>query len=183
MGLNLRGGATRPLYLKLATSLGGIALLWNAFVTFSYALVSPHVKTALTVLSTMFPRAQCPRSVRIRKSRPVSQFGHTLFITDIMSYIEVTLVHTYNTLVKKNIYDTNRNKKRLFETHSCLRHVACYCAALLFNLSEGNCSEKPVTLGRGGGGHTAFMCMVMLIAYFWLSLLPIPPISLSPPLL
>ncbi|XP_075882759.1 SLIT-ROBO Rho GTPase-activating protein 3 isoform X3 [Nelusetta ayraudi] len=33
-------------------------------------------------------RAQCPRSVRVRKSRPVSQFGHTLFITDILSYIE-----------------------------------------------------------------------------------------------
>uniref|UniRef100_I3JRE4 Rho GTPase activating protein 4 n=1 Tax=Oreochromis niloticus TaxID=8128 RepID=I3JRE4_ORENI len=31
---------------------------------------------------------QCARSVRVRKSRPVSQFCHTLFNTDILSYIE-----------------------------------------------------------------------------------------------
>ncbi|XP_014888787.1 SLIT-ROBO Rho GTPase-activating protein 3 isoform X1 [Poecilia latipinna] len=34
-------------------------------------------------------RMQCTtRSVRVRKSRPVSQFCHTLFTTDILSYIE-----------------------------------------------------------------------------------------------
>ncbi|XP_054464927.1 rho GTPase-activating protein 4 isoform X2 [Anoplopoma fimbria] len=33
-------------------------------------------------------RMQCARSVRIRKSRPVSQFCHTLFTTDILSYIQ-----------------------------------------------------------------------------------------------
>uniref|UniRef100_A0A3B4F8C4 SLIT-ROBO Rho GTPase-activating protein 3-like n=1 Tax=Pundamilia nyererei TaxID=303518 RepID=A0A3B4F8C4_9CICH len=33
-------------------------------------------------------RMQCARSVRVRKSRPVSQFCHTLFNTDILSYIE-----------------------------------------------------------------------------------------------
>ncbi|XP_069383079.1 SLIT-ROBO Rho GTPase-activating protein 3 isoform X2 [Paralichthys olivaceus] len=33
-------------------------------------------------------RMQCARSVRIRKSRPVSQFCHTLFTTDIRSYIQ-----------------------------------------------------------------------------------------------
>ncbi|XP_061636975.1 SLIT-ROBO Rho GTPase-activating protein 3-like isoform X1 [Phyllopteryx taeniolatus] len=33
-------------------------------------------------------RAQCARSVRVRKSRPISQFCHTLFSTDILSYIK-----------------------------------------------------------------------------------------------
>ncbi|XP_026223335.1 SLIT-ROBO Rho GTPase-activating protein 3 isoform X1 [Anabas testudineus] len=33
-------------------------------------------------------RVQCARSVRVRKSRPVSQFCHTLFNTDILSYIQ-----------------------------------------------------------------------------------------------
>ncbi|XP_053173480.1 rho GTPase-activating protein 4 isoform X1 [Scomber japonicus] len=33
-------------------------------------------------------RTQCARSVRVRKSRPVSQFCHKLFTTDIVSYIE-----------------------------------------------------------------------------------------------
>ncbi|XP_035500554.1 rho GTPase-activating protein 4 isoform X3 [Scophthalmus maximus] len=33
-------------------------------------------------------RMQCARSVRVRKSRPVSQFCHTLFTTDILSYIQ-----------------------------------------------------------------------------------------------
>ncbi|TDH11089.1 hypothetical protein EPR50_G00080410 [Perca flavescens] len=33
-------------------------------------------------------RMQCARSVRVRKSRPVSQFCHTLFTTDIISYIQ-----------------------------------------------------------------------------------------------
>lgn len=35
-------------------------------------------------------RTQCARSVRVRKSRPVSQFCHTLFTTDILSYIQST---------------------------------------------------------------------------------------------
>ncbi|KAM3617925.1 uncharacterized protein V6R79_012769 [Siganus canaliculatus] len=33
-------------------------------------------------------RTLCARSVRVRKSRPVSQFGHTLFTTDIISYTQ-----------------------------------------------------------------------------------------------
>ncbi|KAM8863833.1 rho GTPase-activating protein 4 [Spinachia spinachia] len=33
-------------------------------------------------------RMQCARSVRVWKSRPVSQFCHTLFTTDILSYIQ-----------------------------------------------------------------------------------------------
>ncbi|XP_051906988.1 SLIT-ROBO Rho GTPase-activating protein 3 isoform X3 [Hippocampus zosterae] len=33
-------------------------------------------------------RAHCARSVRVRKSRPISQFCHTLFSTDILSYIQ-----------------------------------------------------------------------------------------------
>uniref|UniRef100_H3CHE9 Rho GTPase activating protein 4 n=1 Tax=Tetraodon nigroviridis TaxID=99883 RepID=H3CHE9_TETNG len=33
-------------------------------------------------------RMQCARSLRVRKSRPVSQFGHTLFTTDIVCYLQ-----------------------------------------------------------------------------------------------
>uniref|UniRef100_A0A672ZNL0 Rho GTPase-activating protein 4-like n=1 Tax=Sphaeramia orbicularis TaxID=375764 RepID=A0A672ZNL0_9TELE len=45
-------------------------------------------KTASHILFIIFPRMQCARSVRVRKSRPVSQFCHTLFTTDILSYIQ-----------------------------------------------------------------------------------------------
>uniref|UniRef100_A0A3Q2YT55 Rho GTPase activating protein 4b n=1 Tax=Hippocampus comes TaxID=109280 RepID=A0A3Q2YT55_HIPCM len=38
------------------------------------------------MLVTLLPH--CARSVRVRKSRPISQFCHTLFSTDILSYIQ-----------------------------------------------------------------------------------------------
>uniref|UniRef100_A0A665X6G1 Rho GTPase-activating protein 4-like n=1 Tax=Echeneis naucrates TaxID=173247 RepID=A0A665X6G1_ECHNA len=48
----------------------------------------PTWKMASCIVFIIFPRMQCARSVRVRKSRPVSQFCHTLFTTDIVSYIQ-----------------------------------------------------------------------------------------------
>ncbi|KAF7210371.1 SLIT-ROBO Rho GTPase-activating protein 3-like [Nothobranchius furzeri] len=43
-----------------------------------------------TLTATHRHLTQCARSVRVRKSRPVSQFCHTLFTSDILSYLQVT---------------------------------------------------------------------------------------------
>ncbi|KAJ4934147.1 hypothetical protein JOQ06_006952 [Pogonophryne albipinna] len=51
-------------------------------------------------------RTQCARSVRVRKSRPVSQFCHTLFTTDIVTYIQKK---------KENVSDS--------ELGSCIRFI------------------------------------------------------------
>lgn len=120
---------------------------------------------------------QCARSVRVRKSRPVSQFCHTLFTTDIISYIQVTLKHVP------------------FEIPPCFYPVVTcllHCTVLLVNppkeILQKSLSHWSRRIGVGFLQHmqaltaptpssvlsTAFMCMVMLIAYCWLSLLPIP---------
>lgn len=141
----------------------------------------PHNEMPLKILCIIFPRMQCARSMRVRKSRPVSQFCHTLFTTDIVSYIEVTLIQTHTK--KKSLRNTP-----LFLPH-CYLLAALRCTAV--QPSKGNCLEKPVTLRQKNWSSscstcrhsqplpsvlsTAFMCMVMLRAYCWLSLLPIPP--------
>uniref|UniRef100_A0A672ZNG1 Rho GTPase-activating protein 4-like n=1 Tax=Sphaeramia orbicularis TaxID=375764 RepID=A0A672ZNG1_9TELE len=51
-------------------------------------LLHDAIQKASHILFIIFPRMQCARSVRVRKSRPVSQFCHTLFTTDILSYIQ-----------------------------------------------------------------------------------------------
>ncbi|CAF93258.1 unnamed protein product, partial [Tetraodon nigroviridis] len=48
-------------------------------------------------------RMQCARSLRVRKSRPVSQFGHTLFTTDIVCYLQVTLTQAIPVVVESCI--------------------------------------------------------------------------------
>lgn len=85
------------------------------------------------ILSIIFPRMQCARSVRVRKSRPVSQFCHTLFNTDILSYIEVTLtfIHTENQIRSSFVF-------------TCL----VLFAALLFKPSKW----KPATLMQKNWG-------------------------------
>lgn len=129
------------------------------------------------ILSIIFPRMQCARSVRVRKSRPVSQFCHTLFNTDILSYIEVTLTFIH------------RKPNPLFICFylSCIVCCAavqtfqmktCHIDAEELGIVEGSCStcaqwQPPTPLAPSSVVTAAFVCMVMLMAYCWLSLLSI----------
>uniref|UniRef100_H2SRZ8 Rho GTPase activating protein 4 n=1 Tax=Takifugu rubripes TaxID=31033 RepID=H2SRZ8_TAKRU len=56
----------------------------------SFKLQAKHdlLQEAIQKGYSLFPRIQCARSVHVRKSRPVSQFCHTLFTTDIIAYIK-----------------------------------------------------------------------------------------------
>lgn len=105
-----------------------------------------------------------------------------------------TLHHRHSLLHRGNTHtNTCKKKKSLRNTPLFLAH--CYLLAALrctaVQSSKGNCLEKPVTLRQKNWSSscstcrnsqslpsvpsTAFMCMVMLRAYCWLSLLPILP--------
>lgn len=83
-------------------------------------------KMELKVLFIMLPRTQCARSMRVRKSRPVSQFCHTLFTTDIISYIQVT----------------HKENKHPFEIWPCFPPCFNLLAALCCSTLHGKLFKK-----------------------------------------
>lgn len=100
-----------------------------------------------------------------------------------------TLHHRHSLLYRGNTHaNKNLTNTPLFLAH-CYLLAALRCTAV--QPSKGNCLEKPVTLRQTNWSSscstcrhsqplpsalsTAFMCMVMLRAYCWLSLLPILP--------
>lgn len=93
----------------------------------------------------VLPRAHCARSVRVRKSRPISQFCHTLFSTDILSYLQVKITQSPNPKV-----------------HLPSFVLLLWNLALLFWGTDAEYS-MPVSV----------RCVVMLIAYLWHSVLSI----------
>uniref|UniRef100_A0A8C6LJV8 Rho GTPase activating protein 4 n=1 Tax=Nothobranchius furzeri TaxID=105023 RepID=A0A8C6LJV8_NOTFU len=77
------------------------------------------------------PRTQCARSVRVRKSRPVSQFCHTLFTSDILSYLQVTHPPPLYTVSDRG--------------HVLLHPDGCVCASLGEDpLSDSECDLDSV---------------------------------------
>lgn len=132
---------------------------------------------------------QCARSVRVRKSRPVSQFCHTLFTTDIISYIQVTFTHVQ--MLQNHPFKIRLCFPLCFHFLVLLLHNAAQSSSresfrkacptesrnIWFQDSWSTCrlsGPTPPSL------PTAFMCIIMLIPHWpcWLFFLFLSPLLL-----
>lgn len=124
-------------------------------------------------LYSLFPRTQCARSVRVRKSRPVSQFCHTLFTTDIICYIQVTHTHTYGLWEKKVLFFKKKKNSGLFPP---LLSLACFASLQCCSIFQRECFKEANRYGRRNLLVPGFMKPMQILRAN-----PLPPIPFPLP--